>query len=663
MEAHRTSSASTSDGVLAEAVLNGLQLAVFERRDNGLFRVRGAVPKWLENLLPEQADTNALDVVDVFPFLELFVTEALEVVGTSDRAQSDIWTQQDRQQRDWHLRAVAMLVNDKVVLTIEPATAEYQERSLALQGSHDAQLQADRIERMRRQLADLNEQLKARNEEVERATRAKSEFLAAMSHEIRTPMNAIIGMADLLQQTSLTAEQKKYVTVFQAAGENLLTLINDILDLSKVESGKVELESMTFELKELMSNVVEIAQVRAKAKGLTVAHRIGTTVPGRLIGDPNRLRQVLVNLVGNSVKFTEKGGVEIGIDVDPDSEPGRLHFVVSDTGIGIPADKLTTIFENFTQADSSTTRRYGGTGLGLSISRQLIELMKGHIWVESEVGVGSKFHFTVQLALSDNGLLSPPVGPIHELRIHSSRGSPAEAMTPSLTILLADDSEDNRFLIASYLKGTELVVDTAENGRLAVEKFETGNYDLVLMDVEMPEMDGYAAVRKIRQIERNRRERIPILALTAHAFQKAITKSLEAGFTDHLTKPIRRATLLEAIRRYASTATKKTVSAAVVAVDPSLKDVVPRFLDKRHQDVAKLTEAVRAGDYETVRRLGHNLKGTGAGYGFATISELGAQIEEAAKIEEAATIRVKVEELAQYLGCVQWIASDNPAEA
>jgi signal transduction histidine kinase/HPt (histidine-containing phosphotransfer) domain-containing protein len=654
--------ANTNDG-LATAVLEGLGLAVFERREDGLFRLWGAVPEWLETLFPEQVDTRALDIADVFPFLELFLTEADGVIGTGGRAQSDIWTQHDRHQRDQHLRALAISVGARLLLVIQPATAEHQERSLALQGSHDAQLQADRIERMRRELADLNEQLKARNEEVERATRAKSEFLAAMSHEIRTPMNAIIGVADLLQQTLLTAEQKKYVTVFQAAGENLLTLINDILDLSKVESGEVKLESVSFDLRDLVSSVVEIAQVRAKAKGLAVTYSIGANVPANLVGDPNRLRQVLLNLVGNSVKFTEKGSVGIGINVNPDAEPGRLHFVVSDTGIGIPADKLGRIFESFAQADSSTTRKYGGTGLGLSISRHLLELMKGHIWVESDVGVGSKFHFTAEFALSADAPPSSPAVVGHDLRREAGRNIPVESITPGLRILLADDSEDNRFLMLSYLKETRSLIDIAENGKLAVEKFATGNYDLVLMDVEMPEMDGYEAVRTIRQMERNRTEPTPVLALTAHAFQEAIAKSLEAGFTDHLTKPIRRSALLEVIGRYSPPTPATSTPSGLVFVDPSLEDMIPRFLEKRRQDVPKMTEAVQVGDYETVRRLGHNLKGTGAGYGFNTLSELGTQIEEAAEAKDAATIRIKVEELTQYLSSVQWIASESSVEA
>src|SRR5450755_869541 len=394
MEACRMSSTSASDELIATAVLSALQLAILERREDGLFRARGVVPDWFREILPERTDTDALDLADVFPVLELFLAECDRSVTEGGRLQSDMWTERDRQGQNRHLQAVATEAGGKFLITIESPTHAQQERTMALQRAHDVQLQVERIERMRRQLAHLNEELKARNEEVERATRAKSDFLASMSHEIRTPMNAIIGMADLLQQTPLTAEQKKYVDVFQGAGENLLALINDILDLSKVEAGKIELEAVDFDLAEVVSTVVDIVQVRAKTKGLTVKQNIGPGVPTALIGDPNRLRQVLINLLGNSIKFTEKGGVEIAAEVDAASqEPGSLHFVITDTGIGIPADKLDTIFESFSQADSSTTRKYGGTGLGLSISRQLIALMQGRIWVESQVGVGAKFHF------------------------------------------------------------------------------------------------------------------------------------------------------------------------------------------------------------------------------------------------------------------------------
>ncbi len=652
---------------IAAGILDALHLVIFERREDGLFRLLGNGPEWFRSIVPEEIETDAFDVAETFPVLEMFLDEALSGMGQSERMRSDLWTERDRDGRDRHLQAVAMQIDGKFVLTLESPEDAQQERTMALQRAHDVQLQAERIERMRRQLAQLNEELKTRNEEVVQATRAKSEFLAAMSHEIRTPMNAILGMADLLRRTPLNAEQRKFVEVFQGAGENLLVLINDILDLSKVEAGKIELESVGFDLVELVTNVVDIVQVRAQKKGLVVSQSVGADVPAALVGDPNRLRQVLLNLVGNSIKFTENGGVEISVAVDhTSSEANALHFVVTDTGIGIPADKLQTVFESFSQADSSTTRKYGGTGLGLSISRQLIALMGGRIWVESEMGSGSCFHFTAKFALQPNQFPAQNRDQVRRERVSEpSISTEDESIAPGLRILLADDSEDNVFLIVSYLKGSGCVVDVAENGRIAVDKFEAAGYDLVLMDVEMPEMDGYTAVRTMRRSSKEQGRRTPILALTAHAFEEAYARSFEAGFTDHLTKPIRRTTLLSAIRKHAPTGSVKSGAElpARVMVDPLLQDLIPGFLEKRRQDVPKLAQALATGDYETVRKLGHNLKGTGAGYGFQLISEVGGRIEEAAKLQDYATIHKSMNELTQYLSSVEWSTAGSPMEA
>ena len=486
---------------------------------------------------------------------------------------------------------------------------------------------------------------------AESASQTKSDFLASMSHEIRTPMNAIVGIADLLAKTPLSPEQDKYVQIFRRAGDNLLHLVNDILDLSKVEASQLELERTRFSLNDLLDKVTEMVVVRSHEKGLALVCEIAPEVPRDLIGDPTRLRQVLLNLLGNAIKFTESGEVALRVTSDGDaSVSGVLRFTISDTGIGIPDEKLGAVFERFTQADSSTTRRYGGSGLGLTISKRLVELMGGRISVESGVGKGSIFSFAVPLEIWAGATRRTTV----------AVGTGPELPLPALHVLLVEDSPDNRTITLAYLQDTPYRVEIAENGAIAFEKFIAGHYDLILMDRQMPVMDGLTATRAIREWEQaNHRPATPIIALTASALKGDQEKFVAAGCTAYLTKPIKQDVLLQAIKEHSMSALASSneerggKNSILVRANPKLTDLIPGFLQNRRHDVIAMQDALDRGDYETVESLGHGMKGAGGSWGFEGITDIGAALERAAESADNETSRKWVGELSSYLDRVE----------
>ena len=493
-------------------------------------------------------------------------------------------------------------------------------------------------------------ELKQAKAAAESASRTKSDFLASMSHEIRTPMNAIMGIADLLAKTPLSPEQDKYVQIFRRAGDNLLNLINDILDLSKVEASQLELERTGFSLSELLEKVMEMVAGRAQEKELTLVCDIEPGVPTDLIGDPTRLQQVLLNLIGNAIKFTESGTVSLRVTLERDfAVPTALRFAISDTGIGIAEEKLSRVFERFTQADSSTTRRFGGSGLGLTICKRLVELMGGRIWVESGVGDGSIFSFVAPFEIW--------VGAIRRAAVPN--GTEVESPLLPLRILLVEDSPDNCTITEAYLEGTPYKLEIAENGAIACDMFAAGHYDLVLMDRQMPVMDGLTATRTIRAWEQSRhRVPTPIIALTASALKGDREKCLAAGCTAFLTKPIKQDVLLQAIKDRsltpspALTADLHRPDASFARAFPSLAARIPEFLSNRRLDVITMLDALIHSDFATIERLGHSMKGAGASFGFQAITDFGATLEHEARNSNVHASRQSVLDLSAYLDFV-----------
>lgn len=506
-----------------------------------------------------------------------------------------------------------------------------------------------------KELVDLKTQeeneLRKAKEAVEQSMKLKEQFLANMSHEIRTPLNAIIGFTNLLHEGNLGVNEKEYIHFIKTAGENLINIVNDILDMSKIESGKIVFEEKPLSIEELFKSLKILLDHKAKEKNLELSFHCNEDVPLLVLGDFTRLTQIFINLIGNAIKFTERGSIKAEAAVlEQAKESVTLVFSVIDTGIGIPRDKLNSIFDRFSQAEADTTRKYGGTGLGLSIVKNLIELQDGALAVRSELNEGTEFSFSLTFKPAQ----------VNKKTIVFLKERPH---LKNLKILLAEDNALNVKLVEAVFVNSGIQITVAGNGKEAIEALSKNNFDLILMDMQMPEMDGYQATTYIRQTLKND---IPIIAMTAHVMEGEREKCLQLGMNDYIPKPFNIDVLFETIKRLTNPVplipenvnsekhiNLKYLNETLGIRENTIKEMLFDFKTQMEEDFPVLTHAVSKGDYGTIEMLSHKLKSPASMMGMAKMEKILGQMEvQAISREGIEQLKLFVEELNDVYGKV-----------
>jgi signal transduction histidine kinase/DNA-binding response OmpR family regulator len=644
-------------------VLTALDAVVLEWQAEGWLNLLTPAPAWFTELYPETANlTHNYISPAISPFLENFLFDAEQTwaAGEGRKHASEFWTETCADGKEHHLRAVAFSVKERKLVLFSEVSGVFVDRQAILQRAREGALHIHALQRAEQKLRESETALARARDLAVQAARLKAEFLANMSHEIRTPLNGVIGLADLLLDTPLNTEQRGYAQTVQASAETLLRIVNDILDFSKIEAGKLELENIAFSINELADSVLNLFQRQAHAKKIQLTANIAGSVPPALCGDPARLRQILLNLVGNALKFTAQGQVEILFDATPDDNEIVLRCSVRDTGPGLSEEAQARLFQPFTQADSSTARRHGGTGLGLAICRQLANLMGGDIGVKSKLGHGATFWFTACLERAtgpvesfdepENARFAPETGGEPALALALEGGETAASHSAEARILLVEDNLVNQRVARKHLAYLGYQAELKSDGREALAALARQDYDLIFMDCQMEGLDGFAATAEIRRREGASRH-TPVVAMTAHAMPGDRERCLAAGMDDYLSKPLRRtdfAAMLERWlppgRRVETALAPAPEETAVFTLeilqqtigwrqedDPeTFNEIIGIFLETTETRLDSLRAALAQGDWETVKSVSHTMRGTCSSLGIRRMEQLCQALEEAA---------------------------------